>query len=230
MNKNKLFLSLTLMLSCLTQSALAQNDKGQPQTVERYSVGASDTSDANRVGKRFYLSAQPIGFAVAPVPAIGLNAGYYLNPDLILQVEYSSGKLPRLFYDLEARTLAFNAKYFFGGSFYMKGGAAYRQLAIKNVTCLFCSQPNRVLLEDAGAADSIAAELAIGNQWQWDNFTLGCDWIGLMVPVATIGVRNSFSTKSTISKSDREELDKSWESLAKVQSFELLRLYLGASF
>jgi len=123
-------------------------------------------------------------FAVLPVPAIGLNAGYYLNPDLMLQVEYSSGKLPYVFFDIEARTLAFNAKYFFGNSFYVKGGAAFRQLAIKNVTCLVCWNSKGVLIEDAGVADSISAEFAIGN-WQ-----LATNGSGTILRLAVTGLES----------------------------------------
>ena len=194
--------------------------------VKRNSV-IEDSSAYNRMNKDVTISYQLVGFAVGGIPSNGLNVGYFLNRNAILQLEYTDGKLSFTDFDIKARTIGANAKYFFGNSFYGKGGVAYRSVGVYNLECIKCkSGTNRI---DLGSADSVAAEISIGNQWQWDNFTLGCDWLGAMVPVTTTKVANNASAAGVDADTNRE-LDDIWNRIGKTTSIQLLRFYLGASF
>lgn len=221
--------ALVLFVSCFlkTLDAIAKvsESRSKAEIYERYEK--PDTSSlAQRQGKVGYLSVQPLGFAVFPVPSIGLNGGFYLDSNRLVQIEASRGKLPFDFFAIDAESLGVNLKYFVGNSFYLKGGGAYRTIAINNVECAACSPGfNR----NWGSAKTIAGEFAIGNQWQWENFTLGCDWIGVMVPLTTAGV-DPLPSSTSLGRREREELDRSWQQLAKSTSTSFLRFYLGASF
>lgn len=75
---------------------------------------------------------------------------------------------------------------------------------------------------------STAAALVIGNQWQWDNFTLGCDWFGVSAPLATRFSDEKFSANADSIDRNRQERDK--EHFGKKTLQQGLKLYLGASF
>lgn len=72
--------------------------------------------------------------------------------------------------------------------------------------------------------------MKVGNQWQWSNFTIGCDWLGVMVPVAVLKIDDRFGNTTGISDSSRKSLDDAWMTLGKTTSVMLTRLYVGASF
>lgn len=58
---------------------------------------------------------------------------------------------------------------------------------------------------------------------------MGCDWFGINPPVAVL--KTTYNTgSSNLNDSDRANLEKSWNNVAKVTSYQLLRFYLGASF
>jgi hypothetical protein len=71
------------------------------------------------------------------------------------------------------------------------------------------------------------AGFAIGNQWQFENFLIGCDWIGLNVPVSESiskdKVVSNYSYDITSHNSDRDRLFKN-------TTGSLLSFYIGASF
>lgn len=78
-------------------------------------------------------------------------------------------------------------------------------------------------------AKSAVLDLAIGNKWQWSNFTLGCDWIGVMVPIAQISKKDDLTDDGSLSRSDQNHKDTANE-LAKVTNLQFLRFYLGVAF
>lgn len=182
-----------------------------------------DTSEANRTEKSYLLTAQPIGFAVSPIPSVGINAGFYIDHNSLIEAQFSKGTLHYIFFDIEATTFEMTYKHFFSNSFYTRVGAAYRKILLSNAWFLFSNQT----ISEIGYVESLAADIAIGNQWQWNNFTLGCDWIGYMAPVSTLN--KSFDAHGATGN-DLKDLDKAWDNLANVGSFQFLRLYLGVSF
>ncbi len=220
-------LVLVAVSTMFTNMATAARSEENVTTVKQPKAIVEDSSEHNRIGKTGYLSVQPLGFAVGAIPSVGVNAGYYLSRNALLQLEYSKGKLPYIFFSIEATTVGLNLKYFVGNSFYIKSGASYRQVAVKDLTCFLC---DTATFQDVGSADSAAVEVAIGNQWQWENFTMGCDWFGAMVPFTTTNISNNYKSNSDLSATTKSDLDKAWYNLGRTTSYELLRFYLGASF
>jgi hypothetical protein len=218
-------------LFVLGSSALAStpeapvSSESRSSLYERYEPTdlSSHGQRANKVG---FLTVQPIGFAIFPFPSMGINGGYFIDADKLVQIEVNRGKLGLSSFDIATESLGVNLKYFTGNSFYVKAGAAYRSVSMKNAICFNCAANNRV---DLGAANAIAAELAVGNQWQWENFTFGCDWIGLMVPLVTAG-GDPVPTDIAMADRDRTEINNLWNQLNKSPTTTLLRFYLGASF
>lgn len=215
---------MLIVLLLLITSIAFGSQKEEVAIVKKPAVSLmEDTSEANRVGKSYLLTAQVLGSAVSPVPSAGVNAGIYIDRNSLIEAQFSHGTVSYLFFDIEATTFGVNYKHFFSNSFYARMGGAYRKILLKNAWFLFS---NRTISE-VGSVESLAADLAIGNQWQWQNFTLGCDWIGYMAPIATLSKKYD---PYGATGQDLKDLDDSWDRLANVGSFQLLRFYLGASF
>jgi len=190
-----------------------------------------DSSEHQRIDKDYLLALQVGGAAVSPVYGTALTFGTYLNRNSILQFEISKGTTTiqgdsttksTTAFDLGASTAGVNYKHFFGNSFYTKLGADYRQITLSNFDSFFVNIDGVV-----GEVNSLTASLAIGNQWQWENFTMGCDWFGINPVLMTLG--SKYENTATNAE-DKKSLDKAWDNLAKVTSAQVLRLYLGTSF
>lgn len=208
---------LTLMAAVSAKAAPAEN----VTLVKRTSI-LEDSSEHRRMKKDYLLTGQLTGFAVAPIPAAGVNLGMYLNRNSIVQLEFSKGTLPYFFFNLNATTIGANYKHFFGNSFYTKLGVDYRSISISDIDLLYTKQSGTI-----GEAETIVGNAAIGNQWQWENFTMGCDWIGVNPPLTVL---NTKYDSANLNDSDKNDLDRSWNNVAKVTSWQFLRFYLGASF
>lgn len=219
--KLKYFVLAAFLSVALAKPALAAPSENVT-FVKRTDI-LEDSSEHRRMHKSYALTAQLVGYTVAPIPAAGINFGMHLDRNSLVQVEASSGTLPYFFFNLNASTVGANYKRFFGNSFYGKIGVDYRSISISDINLFYTHEQGTI-----GEADSLVANLAIGNQWQWENFTLGCDWIGVNPPLAVL--KTSYRTDTDLKASDRDELDRSWNQLAKVTSWQFLRFYLGASF
>ena len=171
------------------------------------------------------------GFVVAPVSATAFELGYFATPDLLLQVGYSDGTFDLDFFSVEASVLEFDAKYFIGNSFYVKGGLADRQLSLKNVSCYACGTSGQnTQLGNYGYVASLVVDASIGNEWQFKYLTLGCDWFGVMEPLAILKSQTTATVAANLSASDQSDLNDTWSRLGKTLSFELLHFYIGLSF
>ena len=218
-----------LMVGVLLQSsvAFAENDRtyngkkivgdDDSDTVVR------DSSEANRQDKNWLLDLELIGFT--PLASSGLGAGWYINPDMILDAAYTRGKESVFDISVVADTAAVRFKKFEGNSFYWRLGILYRTISFDASILAATLGASNVTVK--GSAYSLGPELAIGNQWQWSNFTMGCDWIGYFTPV----VSNSTVDSNTNAKaSDYDDAKSSMKKLANTGNWELLRFYLGVSF
>lgn len=81
------------------------------------------------------------------------------------------------------RSLTLGYRYFPGNSFNMMPTVYYRRSnSVSYNTAFFSGTPTRstLIYEDVGVG------FRIGNEWQWDNFTLGTDWFGINAKVIQI--------------------------------------------
>jgi hypothetical protein len=130
-------------------------------------------SAGNRIGKKFLLT---VGLEEKGTNA---SAGYFLKSDQILGLEFAQGNLGNYqsidIYNNEYKSLSFYYKEFLGNSFYFRTDILYKKYYTDN----WSANPHRDHNEPNGRFNTLGAELKIGNQWQWDHLSLGCDWVGL---------------------------------------------------
>jgi len=96
---------------------------------------------------------------------------YYLDADNLIGFKVGDTTV-----DSKKQTnLTFQYKHFAGNSFYVAGEIFYlNTLDDENwVANLFLQE------ERYAHYSSMGAGVRIGNQWTWNHFTLGCDWVGI---------------------------------------------------
>lgn len=141
-----------------------------------------DTSKFHRLNKSMLITIQVVGIGPSPGYAqSGATIGKYLTADSLMTIEFTKGRGSSLNwfysdYDISTFSAGLGYSKFVANSFYYRLGADYRTVDYRYTSRdLFTSA---IVREDKFKGESVVATLAIGNQWQWENFTLGCDWIG----------------------------------------------------
>lgn len=228
-----------------TSNEVSRAPQNQASTNEDYEVVAKkkqiveDSSELNRQNKNYQLNAILAGIGPSISSTAGVSFGYHLNPDQVILIEATAGSLTgsasasgSLSYitgsTLEIKTRSFGAhfKHYVTNSFYYRAGADYRTATYDyKYTSIFSSNT------DTGSfkGSSLAANFQIGNQWQWENFTLGCDWVGYSLPVSS-SVEDLTYTSSYDSAAQKKYTEDQADTLIKNPHLNLLRFYLGASF
>lgn len=205
----KLFFTLALLISVEALAGKKSPNKNDEE------ASSDDSSAELRKGKSGYIVGEPAGASVGSIPSVGVRGAGYLTPDSLIEMGAASGTLEYLFFTFKSTFIHVDYKVFFGNSFYARFGAAYRNIGAK------------VGSDEVLSVSSYGPDLAIGNQWQWESFTLGCDWLGSFFPVTV--TKNSFSD-SSLNEADKKSLKDSGEKLGKTTSPQSLRFYLGMSF
>ncbi len=223
--KHVSFIAISFLLGF---SALAST--GEPENVlvvkAEPQVVYEGSSEHNRMNKMYVLTGE-MGFSVAPMGSGGVNAGYYLDRNSVAQASYAGGSLKLTDFNIRTKTGSVLYKRFLGNSFYLRAGPGYREIELQYDNWLSSPYFKSNGFKDVGVSRSLVADVAIGNQWQWENFTLGCDWVGAMIPIADLG---SQVRTDGFSDAEKRDVNDQWDRLQKITSSQLLRFYIGASF
>jgi hypothetical protein len=179
-----------------------------------------NSSEYHREGKKAYIALELFGLNL--LPSSGFIGGAYISPDTIVDASFTTGQFDFLGYKMKSNSVSFRYKKFNGNSFYWRSGIMMRQLDYNTTLSVLTDGPN-----GKATASSAGVDLAIGNQWQWQTFTIGCDWIGLFAP-AFGSSRVSRPAGATDEWYNKQKKDA--ESLAKRGSPQWFRFYLGVSF
>jgi hypothetical protein len=168
----------------------------------------------------------------------GLSTGIYLSDDSLILVDVIGGRgFSSRSYSAtdgtstisgESETdhlgLGVHYKLFAGNSFYVRSGVDLMNIKYRyDHTSLFGSS-----YKSQFDANVLFGQVAIGNQWQIDNLTIGCDWVGLAMPLVA-NVENK-SIKGNFDNFDAEDLNEDINIYTKISGLLLLRLYVGGSF
>lgn len=177
------------------------------------SAGAHSSEDS-REGKHFTFLFSPV--AIAPLVNVssgGLEVGLFLGPNEILSIQkrpyqnlFGGSDYGSTFSGV---SYGLHFKHFLGDSFYVTTGLDYYEYG-EGSGRISSSTPRSYVNGNA-----VAVEFAIGNHWQWNGFSLGCDWFGLLFPV---------SRNITLAQNDST----SW--FLNSTQVELVRFYLGFAF
>ncbi len=139
-------------------------------------VSIGNNSQANRAGKRFVIEYN-IGMELDLVSQ-GATLGYFFSQNGVIGLAYSRLKndSDSTYSTITSNTLQLTYKAYLGNSFYVDAGLFYMNTKYDSKSLY------RFGLEESDTnyrSKDLGAQIRIGNQWQWDNFTFGVDWIGV---------------------------------------------------
>lgn len=156
-------------------------------------TGPVESSRENRGDGRYTLLLQPFGLGEGIQTAGRLE--YAQTAQKHFGLMYQSGEeLSDLFdtYSAHSNLLAVYAREFVGNSFYLEAGLATHQKHVRTLDYTYDFRANGSLgvayyEEQKYTRSDFGVLFGIGNQWQWENFTLGCEWVGAYVPIGAAG-------------------------------------------
>lgn len=212
--KQKLAILIVTFLATLT--AFAETLPGQVQ--KSSSTLLKDSSEQNRLGKKWTLQGQLFGAGPTGSSEKALIAGYFLNANSLMQTELGLSSVGDVAYS--SPRIGLHYKRFFGNSFYAKVGVDYRYVDYQTTNGYTGGDENF-------QGQSLAAGLVVGNQWQWDSFTLGCDWIGYSLPFASNVIVENYASNNPL---HREELQDAQKKYLENGAAQALRFYVGYTF
>lgn len=204
--KNCLFLFLFIINISVASS---QNSEGiKDQTIE---VKPDLVSAENRKKLTYQTTLSILGSEFHGVRSnFTFLMGYFYNDKNLINLRYTfqnSSGAPQptstVQFPESTRAISIGDRYFFGNSFNVLGSIFWKQHSKFDI-----STNQTYFFKDYGVGFSI------GNEWQWENFTMGFDWIGFNHSL--IKVRNTFPSNSFATD---QEL-----------TMNLFKFYLGYSF
>lgn len=217
-------LVLGLALSLISIAASAQSTApAKPQApveASRSEDSSNGKSQLNREGKSVVLTAQPIGIGPTTIISQGLSAGFFIDRDSLIQVDFTANAdddFEGAWWSTKVRNLSVTWKQFVGNSFYFKGGLEQRWV---HETYDFSSSSQYDF-----KGNSTNLRVALGNQWQFKGFTLGCDWFGLSQPI-----RHKVTSSSYTSTSNQEDIARYSKDYLEDMTFTAVHFYLGMAF
>lgn len=179
----------------------------------------------NRKNKRFDIVASPLSFKTYASYPYGLTLGYYLSHDQEIELDYNTGKMYWWGYkaQLKERSVVLRYKHYWGNSFYSHVGYGTRSINVEGSETEGISEKYSFKLN----YQTKVIDVGIGNKWQWDNYTMGADWIGFLFPIGS-NVSRSFTDQAD--EGDKEKVKSSFKELSDSHSVYYLRFYMGISF
>jgi hypothetical protein len=193
------FKILLLLLIC-TNVYSQTGQKGQ-ETQEPFEEGRSAKS---REGRSLQLALGPgIEFGI---PAFSYNISYFINPHKVINLRYTD----RDNYNKDGgyqnlSAIKLGVKIFAGNSFFYQPNISYRNTS-HTTTAEYEYQ-------------DINVGVRIGNEWVWDNFTLGIDWLGFNQHI--IKIDEEVTPAGPVPANNDIE---------KSLTFDFVGIYLGYSF
>ncbi|TNF26331.1 MAG: hypothetical protein EP319_14105 [Deltaproteobacteria bacterium] len=184
-----IFLSLSLSLSVLGQE---QKKKNLAQVLKENNISKTDLkneligiinpSQANREGKRVSIL---IGTGNRhDMMTRSITVEQYYDSNKAFGVSFSKGKDRYASFedlslrDMEADILEAHTKLFLGNSFYTRTSLGVRLMKGKARDQYDSNTYSYIEGETVNRKDGTLT-VDLGNQWQWENFTLAMNWIGL---------------------------------------------------
>lgn len=201
-----------------------------------------DSSEANRLNKEWSLTYSLLGLSPNFSPSPGFSLGYHLdrNQQVIAEIrsgkgtftrqrwESSNGVTQEFKTDAQINQIGVHYKRFTGNSFYFRTGLDYGTVDYKfDLSSSFFTDDRAA---SSFSSKALIGSFVIGNQWQWENFTLGCDWVGIAAPITYQISSRVPETGSTFDESAKRDFEDDKKAYVSSSSPVLLRFYLGASF
>ncbi|MBP9707339.1 MAG: hypothetical protein KBD78_06810 [Oligoflexales bacterium] len=183
-------------------------------------------SASNRQNKQALVAAEVIGLTMFPVS--GIRAGYFVDSNLIAEIGFASGSATiNDDWKINKTVIEAKARYFFGNSFYVSGGLGTESFAVDYPVVTQLDEAGLVSKQFSADVNSFGINTHIGNQWQWEGFMIGVDWLGYYLPLSK---SSSFKADSDVSAEAKKIEEDDIKSTYESASLHLTRFYMGWAF
>ena len=175
----------------------------------------STTSSENRKNLTFQGTIDLIGWQYIAAGTTTLSAGYFINPENILLVNYYNLNRERENTSADKlRAVSVGLRHFVGNSFNYTPNIYYR----RSTSDLYIEGSRTVITGPNIKYEDVGVGINIGNEWQWENFTMGCDWFGINTTVIKLN-DEAIATGPTDERNRHRGL-----------TLNLLHFYIGVAF
>lgn len=224
-------------------SVSANPDDDSSENDDNLSDGISGESARNRIGKHFGLHLNAFGSEGGNGNSIGLIFSSFLTSNSLLELNIA-GSQNTSFRDknLESRLThqlaTLRLTQFYGNSFFVTYGVGVRRFQ----GAINFTESKQVIFGDASQQQKnkydfykvkqqdMGVEIALGNRWQWQNFSMGFDWLGLYLPVYKfVADRQRDANPPTASAKTADEAVDDLD-FKRRWGLEGLRFHLGSTF
>lgn len=187
----------------------------------------SNSSQSKRQNLKLELLLDAIGFT--PSPTFGVSAGYYFSPNQIISGRF--GIASGVISSMDEKILSIDLKSFWGNSFYTRAGFSKRDYDFSWDVYPTDEEGNIGFETETLTAktSSMGLELGLGNQWQWNSFTIGADWVGVYLPLTSSGTDEVVNESGAIEANLLTNVDDDVK-YAKTTQLAFVRFYLGIAF
>jgi hypothetical protein len=173
----------------------------------------------------FLLDA--IGFT--PSPTFGAAVGYYFTPNQVISGRF--GSAAGIISSMDEKILSVDLKSFWGNSFYTRVGFSKRDYDF-SWDVYPTDDDGTISFETerlSAKTSSTGLELGLGNQWQWNSFSIGADWIGVYIPLSSSGTDEVVNEGNAVEAGIFTDVDDDVK-YAKTTQLAFVRFYLGFAF
>lgn len=227
----------SLLITPLMSSANTGSTVIAPKPMDAVYAGSSEF---HRMDKKFTATLFGGGLSPGYAIASGVSAGLFLNKNQVILLELNSSEGARKTTyatssgfettsgqsETRVRQLGAHFKQFLGNSFYIRGGLDYSQVDYEfNYDRAGGSSTD---FQSSFSGNAFIGSVVIGNQWQWQNLTIGADWIGAASVLSSKTAKQSLTGNPT--STDRANFEEDKEFYLNDGGAVFLRGYIGASF
>lgn len=173
------------------------------------------SSEENRKDLKYQTTLTFVGAEYGSNSPLTVSAGIFLNPNNIISLRYSNLNKSDGYEVEKLRAITLGYRHFLGNSFNIMPTAYWRRTKVDNnepSNSIFFGRNPHFIYEDVGAG------LRVGNEWQWEHLTMGCDWIGLNMAF------------KVLNKDEKQRTLFDNTDLKKAVNLTALSFYLGYSF
>lgn len=157
----------------------------------------------------------------------GSNLGLFLPGDNRIDLSYSASSLDFLGLTYKQSIYSLEFQSFLGNSFYYALGVTQRNLEV-SIRDYYVPETGDMTTYLSCKGQSMGPHLVIGNEWQWNYFYLGAEWVGF-ISSSTWKYENNYDD-GTWTESDKAYWDRTIEKAVKQSTFMGLNLTMGFSF
>lgn len=164
-------------------------------------------SEENRKNLKYQTTIAVLGSEYGSFNPITASLGYFIDHNSLISFRYSNHNISDVAVVEKMRATTLGFRNFLGNSFNIMPTVYWRRTNIDDTQ----TANRRFIYEDFGIG------VRLGNEWQWENFTMGCDWIGMNRALKVLNKDNR--SKTFFDSDDKESINMTF-----------LSFYLGYSF